>query len=691
MPAEIGGREMKGKTAKEGGGGGGPLIRLVIGDELGCTKVVQSTNGPDLIGEVIARWGTPDRSRGVECMSFKSRGSDGESGGLVRVDVLNLANGFTHLTIAPPAATSDSTGKVTAKERACVRGVHMFDRQNASREHLGIVSCNGDGCLKVDNVCLDGGAWSVSSSSQMKTRERDDQSVLCTAMDRSERSICVGGKLLDVALWDLETQTRKWHGRNAKPDPQTGLIVLPYVTRTSFLNGDERKVVIGTADHEVRLYDTSGPRRPVVVLPYGETAIKALAVEPGDNAVYVGNAAGDLVCFDMRTWRMTGGYRGHSSSIRSIARHPTLPLIASCGLGRHLFVHDIHTRKTLFKVFLKQHLTSVFFDDTFTAPPEAEEPKRNSNTDDNGVESSDLKMDSREAEEGKHNSRVKSKLRKKAKKHRNGYDATGSDMEEDVAGLNPEKTLVSEDKLRESDDGAPAAAAAQQPLEKHSDDTSRDHESNGNDHTCSSAAAASAGGHEDPSGGLHGVTTKKGIKKRKLKEGKGKKVRFALDELDPSGEDKMRGTDEESDGDVGSDGKETKRKRRLQGQQGKKLAHLVRAMLNSSDDEGTSDDSADIAGGAMVWQPLNNRGVEQADTKSALKTGQKVKKKVRFALDGENAVVSGGRNGSGGDEVDAAGNAAAQRPAHGQQGKKAKRRQKSKKRKAAKRVQVAVN
>ncbi|XP_043813443.1 WD repeat-containing protein DDB_G0290555-like [Manihot esculenta] len=52
-----------------------------------------------------------------------------------------------------------------------------------------------------------------------------------------------------------------------------------------------------------------------------------------------------------------------SGSIRSIARHPELPVI---GLGSYLRLWDIKTRQLLSAVLLKQHLANVVFYSNFT-------------------------------------------------------------------------------------------------------------------------------------------------------------------------------------------------------------------------------------------------------------------------------------------------------------------------------------
>ncbi|KOM28439.1 hypothetical protein LR48_Vigan543s002700 [Vigna angularis] len=64
--------------------------------------------------------------------------------------------------------------------------------------------------------------------------------------------------------------------------------------------------------------------------------------------------------------KMLGGFSGKcSGSIKSIVRHPELPIIASCGLDCYLRLWDTKTRQLLSAVFLKQHVMHVLFDSKF--------------------------------------------------------------------------------------------------------------------------------------------------------------------------------------------------------------------------------------------------------------------------------------------------------------------------------------
>jgi len=75
-----------------------------------------------------------------------------------------------------------------------------------------------------------------------------------------------------------------------------------------------------------------------------------------------------LASFDTRTGKLLGSFKGKcSGSIRSIARHPELPVVASCGLDRYLRIWNTKTRELLAAAFLKQQLTSVVIDSNFVA------------------------------------------------------------------------------------------------------------------------------------------------------------------------------------------------------------------------------------------------------------------------------------------------------------------------------------
>lgn len=58
---------------------------------------------------------------------------------------------------------------------------------------------------------------------------------------------------------------------------------------------------------------------------------------------------------------MSGALKGSTGSVRALALHLELPLIASAGLDRYLRLHNTSTRKQVAALYLKQHLTGVTF------------------------------------------------------------------------------------------------------------------------------------------------------------------------------------------------------------------------------------------------------------------------------------------------------------------------------------------
>ncbi|RRT33859.1 hypothetical protein B296_00049011, partial [Ensete ventricosum] len=66
---------------------------------------------------------------------------------------------------------------------------------------------------------------------------------------------------------------------------------------------------------DVRLYDTSAKRRPVISVDFRESPIKAVCEDLDGYTVYVGNGSGDLASFDMRTGK------SHNSTCTPCAMH----------------------------------------------------------------------------------------------------------------------------------------------------------------------------------------------------------------------------------------------------------------------------------------------------------------------------------------------------------------------------------
>ncbi|KAK6275969.1 hypothetical protein POUND7_005678 [Theobroma cacao] len=343
---------------------GCPPFRALTFDALGLIKGIEARGKEGGVPKVVERWGDPDASKCVLAASIDDRKTDPllavarKSG---RVEVLNPLNGELSVTVSIV-----NSGSARPEDDAIV-GLHLFRRQRLelTSRSCTLLTCTTKGNASIRSVEMtdspaDSGAlktWSVCASGNIS----------CSQVDGSESYAIFGGKGVEVNMWDLDKCTKIWTG---KPPPKNslGIFTPTWFTSATFLSKDDhRKVVAGTNSHQVRLYDVSAQRRPVISFDFRETSIKAVTEDLDGHTIYIGNGSGDLASVDIRTGKLLGCFLGKcSGSIRSIARHPELPVIASCGLDSYLRIWDIGTRQLLSSVFLKQHLTKVVFDTNFT-------------------------------------------------------------------------------------------------------------------------------------------------------------------------------------------------------------------------------------------------------------------------------------------------------------------------------------
>ncbi|WOL10328.1 WD repeat-containing protein [Canna indica] len=342
-------------------------LRALTTDVLGLVKVVEARGRPGIL-KVVETWGQPDASSSVLAASYADHKTEpllavARKNGLV--DFINPLNGeVLNSTKIDQSRSSDSS-----VQDDHVAGLHLFKTKghdSFSRVVLLLA------CLEKGNACLTSIAikdqpqdsdicspvtWNVCSAGK----------ILCSAVDKSENYALFGGKGVELNLWDLENCSKSW---TAKPPPSNNLNIFypTWFTAATFLSeGDHRKIVAGTNNQQVRLYDTSAQRRPVISVNFRESAVRAVCEDIDGYTVYVGNGTGDLASFDMRTGKLLGCFIGKcSGSIRSIVRHPESSIIASCGLDSYLRVWDAKTRQLLSAVFLKQHLTNVVIDSHFS-------------------------------------------------------------------------------------------------------------------------------------------------------------------------------------------------------------------------------------------------------------------------------------------------------------------------------------
>lgn len=171
--------------------------------------------------------------------------------------------------------------------------------------------------------------------------------------------MATGGKENPLKVWDLDRPDKPiFTAKNVKND-WLDLRVPIWVKDMAFIP-DSDKIVTCTGHHQVRLYDPCTPqRRPVLEVEFGEYPLTALALAASQDSVVVGNTQGQLAVLDLRKGLVRGCLKGLAGGVRGLECHPTLPLVASCGLDRFLRVHSLDDRKLQHKVYLKSRLNCV--------------------------------------------------------------------------------------------------------------------------------------------------------------------------------------------------------------------------------------------------------------------------------------------------------------------------------------------
>ncbi|KAJ6821182.1 WD repeat-containing protein 74 [Iris pallida] len=347
---------------------GCPPLRALTTDVLGLVKVVEA-RGKSGIPKVVDTWGAPDASRCVLAASF----ADDEARPLLAVarknslvEILNPLNGHSLATIK----VGESSSSGVALEEDPVVGLHLLKTKGMelSTRLSVLLTCTTKGKASLRSIGIDDTSESTLIDSPSTWDVCAAGKVICSAVDTDEKYALFGGKGIEINVWDIDKCSKTW---TAKPPRSNSLGIFSptWFTAATFLNKeDHRKIVAGTNNNQIRLYDISAQRKPVISVTFRESPIKAVAEGLDGYTVYAGTGSGDLASFDMRTGKLLGCFIGKCcGSIRSIVKHPELPVLASCGLDSYLRLWDTRTRQLLSAVFLKQHLNNVVIDSHFSA------------------------------------------------------------------------------------------------------------------------------------------------------------------------------------------------------------------------------------------------------------------------------------------------------------------------------------
>ncbi|XP_076118829.1 WD repeat-containing protein 74 isoform X2 [Alosa pseudoharengus] len=210
-------------------------------------------------------------------------------------------------------------------------------------------------------TCVESGLLKVWKEGSTDTAEINAGSGVCRMrQNKAQRSrVATGGKENPLKVWDLERPDKPvFTAKNVKND-WLDLRVPIWVRDMAFIP-DSDKIVTCTGHHQVRIYDPSSPqRRPVLEVQFGEYPLTALSLPASGDSVVVGNTQGQLAILDLRKGLVRGCLKGLAGGVRGLECHPTLPLVASCGLDRFLRVHNVKDHKLQHKVYLKSRLNCM--------------------------------------------------------------------------------------------------------------------------------------------------------------------------------------------------------------------------------------------------------------------------------------------------------------------------------------------
>ncbi|XP_027014517.1 WD repeat-containing protein 74 isoform X2 [Tachysurus fulvidraco] len=209
-------------------------------------------------------------------------------------------------------------------------------------------------------TCVESGLLKVWPEAGQETVEINVGSGVCRMrQNQLERHhVATGGKENPLKVWDLQRpDTPIFTAKNVAND-WLDLRVPVWVRDMAFLT-HSNKIITCTGHHQVRVYDPSCQRRPVLQAEFGEVPLTALSVPPGEDSVVVGNTQGQLATLDLRKGLVRGCMKGMAGSVRGLQCHPSLPLVASCGLDRFLRIHNLQDRTLTHKVYLKSRLNCL--------------------------------------------------------------------------------------------------------------------------------------------------------------------------------------------------------------------------------------------------------------------------------------------------------------------------------------------
>ncbi|KAJ1964592.1 Ribosome biogenesis protein nsa1 (NOP7-associated protein 1) [Dispira parvispora] len=208
----------------------------------------------------------------------------------------------------------------------------------------------------------------------------------CMRIHQTSTTALVGlvGRERQLTLWDMQQLSSTTTGSNLANDtaqpswatPQgepyfkaknvphdnLGLRVPYWGTDFEFMNSEGTQLVLGTEQHQIRLYDTKASRSPVADFTIGKHPLRRIVLSPDQNYLYAADNVNLVHQIDLRMRRTVGSLKGATGAVADMAILPgDSSHMVSVGLDRFLRVHHIGAPglPLVHSVYLKQRMSQV--------------------------------------------------------------------------------------------------------------------------------------------------------------------------------------------------------------------------------------------------------------------------------------------------------------------------------------------
>ncbi|CAM9802466.1 unnamed protein product [Pylaiella littoralis] len=363
-------------------------MRIITADETGLVKVVRLESGECL----AVSPGEQSRAHAVRRICYDHPASATShhhhqpSDFLARIHIARSAGVVETWDVSQSEREGNNDGSVCALSlrgtavncpAAPVALTSLPPTSASSSEAARVLTCNGEGEVQISCAGPDGISNDEATSTRFSIRGPISAAVAVGTgggAGGAGLSLAAGGKENDLKTWDVDTGQCTWKAKNVPHDfldlrqPVWITTLCPLAVQGVSNGGGgsagagTTQLVVGTAHRQVRLYDTRAQKRPTHSVDADEHGITTIAVAPDGREVVVADTAGLVRVLDLRKIKWGRRFEGPAGSVRGLAFHPTLPVLACVGLDRMARIYDYRSREQKYQVYLKQRLNAVLFD-----------------------------------------------------------------------------------------------------------------------------------------------------------------------------------------------------------------------------------------------------------------------------------------------------------------------------------------